>query len=57
VAGHAIWQSKIPLHLQGHVFSTRILIGQIGGAVGIPLAGVLADRVFEPLMSGTSVLT
>lgn len=55
-ASHAIWQSKIPFHLQGRVFSARILIGQIGGAVGIPLAGVLADRTFEPLMSGTSAL-
>jgi DHA3 family macrolide efflux protein-like MFS transporter len=55
-ASHAIWQSKTPHHLQGRVFSARILIGQIGGAVGIPLAGVLADRVFEPLMSGTSAL-
>ena len=53
-ANHAIWQSKIPRHLQGRVFSARILIGQIGGVVGIPLAGALADHVFEPLMSGTS---
>ena len=56
-ASHAIWQSKIPPHLQGRVFSARILIGQIGGAVAIPLAGVLADHAFEPLMSGTSTLT
>jgi len=56
-ASHAIWQSKIPPHLQGRVFSARILIGQIGGAVAIPLAGLLADRTFEPLMSGTSPLS
>ena len=55
-ASHAIWQSKIPIHMQGRVFSARILIGQIGGAIAIPLAGVLADRAFEPLMSGTSTL-
>jgi DHA3 family macrolide efflux protein-like MFS transporter len=55
-ASHAIWQSKIPIHLQGRVFSARILIGQIGGAIAIPLAGVLADRAFEPLMRGTSAL-
>ena len=52
----AIWQSKIPPHLQGRVFSARIVMGQIGGAIGLPLAGILADRVFEPLMSGSSVL-
>ena len=55
-ASHAIWQSKIPPHLQGRVFAARILIGQIGGAIALPLAGVLADRAFEPLMSGTSTL-
>jgi DHA3 family macrolide efflux protein-like MFS transporter len=55
-ASHAIWQSKIPPHLQGRVFSARILIGQIGGAVAIPLAGLLADRAFEPWMNGTSTL-
>jgi len=55
-ASHAIWQTKIPPHLQGRVFSARILIGQIGGAVAIPLGGILADRLFEPLMSGSSRL-
>jgi MFS family permease len=55
-ASAAIWQTKIPPHLQGRVFSARILIGQIGGAVAIPLAGILADRVFEPLMAGTTAL-
>ena len=55
-ASHAIWQSKVPPHLQGRVFSARILVGQIGGAIAIPLAGVLADRAFEPLMNGGSPL-
>jgi len=53
-SSHAIWQTKIPPHLQGRVFSARIVIGQIGGAVALPLAGVLADRVFEPLMLASS---
>ncbi|MBU0595194.1 MFS transporter, partial [Candidatus Bipolaricaulota bacterium] len=53
-ASSAIWQTKIPPHLQGRVFSARIVIGQIGGAIALPLAGVLADRLFEPLMRGTS---
>jgi len=55
-ASHAIWQTKIPPHLQGRVFSARILIGQIGGAAALPMAGILADRVFEPLMNGSSRL-
>jgi len=55
-ASSAIWQTKIPPHLQGRVFSARIVIGQIGGAIALPLAGVFADRLFEPLMLGTSSL-
>ena len=55
-ASQAIWQSKILPHVQGRVFSARIPIGQSGGAVRIPVAGVLTDRAFEPSMSGTSPL-
>jgi len=55
-ASRAIWQSKIPSQLQGRVFSVRIPIGQIGGAIRIPVARVLADRACKPLMSGTSPL-
>ncbi|MBN1859250.1 MFS transporter [Candidatus Bipolaricaulota bacterium] len=53
-SSHAIWQTKIPPHLQGRVFSARIVIGQIGGALALPLAGILADCVFEPLMLSES---
>ncbi len=55
-SSHAIWQSKIPAHLQGRVFSARIAIGQIGGALALPIGGLLADRLFEPLMRGSSAL-
>lgn len=55
-ASQSIWQTKVPAHLQGRVFSARLMIGQIGGAVALPLGGILADRIFEPLMSGTSLL-
>jgi DHA3 family macrolide efflux protein-like MFS transporter len=55
-SSHSIWQTKVPAHLQGRVFSARIMIGQIGGAVALPLSGVLADRLFEPLMRGASPL-
>jgi DHA3 family macrolide efflux protein-like MFS transporter len=56
-SSHSIWQTKIPPHLQGRVFSARIVIGQVGGAIALPLAGILADRVFEPLMLGTSAMS
>jgi DHA3 family macrolide efflux protein-like MFS transporter len=55
-ASHSIWQTKVPPHLQGRVFSARIMIGQIGGAIALPMSGLLADRVFEPLMRGDSLL-
>jgi len=55
-SSHSIWQAKVPAHLQGRVFAARIMIGQIGGAIALPLGGVLADRVFEPLMTGASPL-
>jgi MFS family permease len=55
-ASHAIWQTKVPPALQGRVFSARIVIGQIGGALALPVGGLLADRLFEPLMRGSSAL-
>jgi len=55
-SSHSIWQTKVPAHVQGRVFSARIMIGQIGGAIALPLGGILADRVFEPLMRGVSPL-
>ena len=55
-SSQTIWQTKIPPQLQGRVFSARILIGQIGGAIALPIAGLMADRWFEPLMNGSSGL-
>ena len=45
----AIWQTKIPLEMQGRVFSTRMMIALSTGPVALFLAGPLADRVFEPM--------
>ncbi|MEZ4671282.1 MAG: MFS transporter [Anaerolineae bacterium] len=49
-SNQSIWQSKVAPDVQGRVFSTRRLIAQIIGPVGILLAGPLADRIFEPAM-------
>ena len=55
----AIWQTKIPLEMQGRVFSTRMMIAWSSGPLAILLAGPLADRFFGPmfldrgLMAGT----
>jgi hypothetical protein len=54
-SNQAIWQSKVPPAVQGRVFATRRMIAQISFPVAVLLAGPLADRVFEPAMSGDGV--
>ncbi len=49
-SNQAIWQAKVAPDVQGRVFAARRLIAQVTAPVGILLSGVLADRVFEPLM-------
>jgi DHA3 family macrolide efflux protein-like MFS transporter len=49
-SNQAIWQAKVAPDVQGRVFATRRLIAQISGPVSMLLAGVLADKVFEPAM-------
>ena len=49
-SNQSIWQSKVAPDLQGRVFATRRLIGQISGPLGMLIGGPLADRVFEPAM-------
>jgi len=56
-SSQSIWQAKVPPGIQGRVFSARIMLGQIGSAVALPLAGLLADYVFEPLMLNPSAIS
>lgn len=46
----AIWQSKVEPGVQGRVFAMRRLISQGTGPIAFFLAGILADRFFEPLL-------
>lgn len=46
-----IWQSKVPPDLQGRVFAVRRMLAQSTTPIAYLLAGPLADRYFEPLMS------
>lgn len=46
----AIWLSKVKPEVQGRVLATRSLLVQIVSAIALLLAGLLADRVFEPAM-------
>jgi MFS family permease len=50
-SANAIWQSRIPSDIQGRVFSINRVITWSTLPPAFLLAGVLADGVFEPLMS------
>ncbi len=52
----AVWQVKIPADLQGRVFSIRSMIASSMSPIAFLVAGPLADRVFEPLMSQNGAL-
>jgi MFS family permease len=49
-SNQAIWLSKVEPNVQGRVFATRYLIAQITAPLGLAIAGLLADYVFEPAM-------
>ncbi|MDO9537712.1 MAG: MFS transporter [Thermoplasmata archaeon] len=55
-SSQGIWQSKVEPNKQGRVFGARGFIAMSAGAVGMVIAGPLADRVFEPGMAGTGFL-
>jgi hypothetical protein len=46
----AIWYSKVAPELQGRVFAADYLVGIVVQSSANLSAGLLADRVFEPLM-------
>jgi len=52
----ALWQAKVPPHLQGRVFAFRDMVVRSALPLAYLVAGPLADRVFEPLMSAQGVL-
>lgn len=53
----AIWQSKTALDMQGRVFGTRIMIAWLSNPLVYFVAGILADRVLEPLLALHGPLT
>jgi DHA3 family macrolide efflux protein-like MFS transporter len=55
-SSQGIWQSKVEPNKQGRVFGARSFIAMSAGAVGMVIAGPLADSVFEPGMMGTGFL-
>ena len=50
-SNQAIWQSKVPPAVQGRVFATDSMLRLSLNPAGYLLAGLLADRLFEPAMA------
>lgn len=50
----AIMRTKVPVEMQGRVFSARDTIQYSTIPIGLLLGGLLADHVFEPFMAATS---
>ncbi len=55
-SNEAMWLAKVPPEVQGRVFATRAVIVQLASAIGLSIAGPLADRVFEPAMQPSGFL-
>ncbi|MBD2498839.1 MFS transporter [Nostoc sp. FACHB-280] len=47
----AIWQSKVPLAIQGRVFAIRTMLAWASLPLAYLIAGTLADRIFETLLA------
>ncbi|GMQ94183.1 MAG: hypothetical protein BMS9Abin12_1667 [Acidimicrobiia bacterium] len=52
----AIWMAKTEPDIQGRVFAVRTTVASAAVPISLLAVGPLADRVFVPLMSGTSPL-
>jgi hypothetical protein len=48
--GTAIWQTKVPPHMQGRVMNAQYALRHIMFPLGYIAGGLLADYVFEPAM-------
>ena len=53
-SNQAIWQSKVAPDVQGRVFSIRRLIAWFVAPLAMFIAGPLADKVLEPMMTSST---
>jgi MFS transporter, DHA3 family, macrolide efflux protein len=53
-SSRTLWQRKVAPAMQGRVFATQEMIARSAAPLAIALAGPLAERVFQPFMSGAS---
>jgi MFS transporter, DHA3 family, macrolide efflux protein len=52
----AIWQMKVPPHIQGRVMNAQYALRELMHPIGYLAGGLLADNVFEPAMQPTGWL-
>jgi len=55
-SNQTIWQSKVAPDVQGRVFATQQMIARAAAPLAYLLAGPMADRLLEPLLSTTGQL-
>ncbi|GCL39999.1 major facilitator superfamily MFS_1 [Sphaerospermopsis reniformis] len=55
-ASNAIWQTKVAPDVQGRVFAIRRMVAWSSRPLAYLTAGLLAERVFEPLMTVNGLL-
>jgi hypothetical protein len=55
-SSRTLWQRKVAPAMQGRVFAIQEMIARSAAPLAIAAAGPLAERVFEPLMAGSSPL-
>lgn len=53
----AIWQSKVPPEVLGRVLAIRQMVTRVAQPAAFVIAGLLADQIFEPLLSTDGLLT
>lgn len=56
ITSMGIWHTKVPAHLQGRVLGSVRTISYTALVASVVAAGPLAERVFEPAMSGSGAL-
>lgn len=56
-SSYAIWYAKVEPEVQGRVLAAAHTLGLMTGAAASLIAGLLADRVFEPMMRSDGPLS
>ncbi|MEM6610973.1 MAG: MFS transporter [Cyanobacteria bacterium P01_C01_bin.72] len=53
----ALWMEAVPSELQGRVFATNSLVLQLVSAIATLTAGLLSDRILEPMMQSENTFS